>query len=144
MTAAAVGQPRHPHLAEHRGQRAGVPGLDPAAGDLPGVGHFRQALLAQRPQLQVILHQPAQQLATGLLQVGFQLGVRQAGGLGAVEETQRRVEQRAAGGESLGPAGRRRPGHRPGHRRPRRAASPLMSAPRPASPAAASSASAAR
>ena len=152
VTAATVGLPGHRHLAEHRGQRAGMPGLDGTAGLLPGVGHLLQALLALRPQLQVILHQLAEQFATGLLQVGLQVGMLQAGGLGAVEETQRRLKQRAAGGEALVHTGRRRPGHRrpapghrrPGHRRPRRAASRPMSAARPASPAAASSASAAR
>ena len=57
VAAATVGQPGHRHLAEHRGQRAGMPGLDGTAGHLPGVGHLGQALLALRPQLQVILHQ---------------------------------------------------------------------------------------
>jgi hypothetical protein len=140
VPAAAVGQPGYRHLAEHRGQRAGVPGLDGTAGHLLGVGHLRQALLALRPQVQVVLHQLAEQLATGLLQVGLQFGMLQAGGRGAVEETQRRVEQCAAGGEALVHPGRRRPGHR----RPRRAASRPMSAARPASPAVASSASALR
>ena len=44
--------------------------------------------------------------------------------------TQRRLQQRAVGGEALVHPGRRRPGHR----RPRRAASRPMSAARPASP----------
>jgi hypothetical protein len=39
--AVAVGQPGHRHLAEHRGQRAGVPGLDAAAGNLLGVDDLR-------------------------------------------------------------------------------------------------------
>ncbi len=52
VTAATVGQPRHRDLAEHRGQRAGVPGLDAAAGHLLGVEHLLQALLALRPQLE--------------------------------------------------------------------------------------------
>jgi hypothetical protein len=125
VAAATVGQPGHRHLAEHRGQRAGMPGLDGTAGHLPGVGHLLQALLALRPQLQVILHQLAEQLATGLLQVGLQLGMLQAGGLGAVEETQRRLKQRAAGGEALV-----HPGHRrPGHRRPRPPPSPATAVP---------------
>jgi hypothetical protein len=89
VAAAAVRQPGHRYLAEHRGQGAGVPGLDGTAGHLLGVGHLLQALLALRPQLQVILHELAEQLATGLLQVGLQFGMLQAGGLGAVEEAQR-------------------------------------------------------
>lgn len=46
-------------------------GLDGSAGHLLGVDHLLQALLALRAQLQVILHQLAEQLATGLLQVGL-------------------------------------------------------------------------
>ena len=57
---------------------------------LPGVGHLMQALLALRPQLQVT---PAtsswrNSSATGLLQVGLQLGMLQAGGLGGRRGTQ--------------------------------------------------------
>ena len=107
---------------------------------LLGVEDLRQALLAVRAQLEVVLHQLTQQLPAFDVKLGLQLGVLQAGGLGAIEETQRRVEQRATGGEALVHPGRRGPGHRG----PRRAASRAMSAARPVSPAAASSASAVR
>ena len=60
---AAVGQSAHRHLSEHRGQRAGVAGLDTAAGHLFGVGHLRQPLFTLRPQVQMILEQLPHQLS---------------------------------------------------------------------------------
>jgi hypothetical protein len=44
-----IGRPRHRHLAENGGQRAGVVGLDVAAGHAVGVCHLVQALLAPGP-----------------------------------------------------------------------------------------------
>ena len=115
-------------------------GFDAAAGDPVGVGDRVEALLAARPQVQVVLQQPAHQLPPAGVEFGLQLGVLHRGGLGAVEETHHRLERLPAGGEPGAGLGRAHPRAR----RPRRAPSRSISAARPASPAATSSASAAR
>ena len=58
-----VGQPLHAHGPEHRLQRAHMTALHPAA-DHPLIpGDVLKALLAHRPQRQMIIKQTAQQLA---------------------------------------------------------------------------------
>jgi hypothetical protein len=92
MATAAVRQSGYRHLAEHGGQPALMSGLDAAAGHPLGVGHLLQALLALRPQVQVILHQLTHQFTAPALKLCLQLGVFQPGRLGAIEEARHRLE----------------------------------------------------
>jgi len=57
-----VRHPGHGDLPEHRRQRPGVTGLRAGPGHAVSAGHLLLALLAGRPQVQVILVHPPQQL----------------------------------------------------------------------------------
>jgi hypothetical protein len=144
VSGGAVGQPGDLDLTEDRGQSPAVSGLDPGPrhpGGVDDIGEV-EAGFPHRAQVQVVLQQLAQQRAALDVELVLELGVRQLGGLGAVEEAQHGVEPRAAGGEPVGchaVAMSRR-----AHRGPRPALSAVISAARPASPRASSLACAAR
>ena len=78
-----IGHPGHSDLPEHSRQLPLVPGLGAGPRDTVRASHLRAPLLAGRPQVQVILVQPPQQLPAPRIQLLLQLGVRQPGRLPA-------------------------------------------------------------
>ena len=73
-------------LAEDGGQRAGMPGLDAAAPGALGVGDLAEALLAFRPQVQVVLVELADQVTDIDRQSRLELAVGEAARLLAAQE----------------------------------------------------------
>ena len=97
-----VGQPLDPDRAEHRLERALVTRLEAAAYDLLVADDPLQTLLAQRPQGQVIVKQPAQQLPPVDREPFLKLGMREPGGVGSVQEVDQRLELLPAAGRLSG------------------------------------------
>jgi hypothetical protein len=87
-----VSQPLHRHRAEHRLERPGVPGLDPTTRHPLITDDLIQALLANRPQRQMIIEQPPQQLPPVAVKTLLKLGVRQPRRIRPVQEAQQRLE----------------------------------------------------
>jgi hypothetical protein len=104
-----------------------VAGLHCTVADTLGVGDLRP-VLAQRPQIQLALIQLAQQLPAPRIELVFQLGVGQAGGLGPLQPADQLLQ---AGPRARERVRRRRRAHlpspfasRPTRRRPRSLARP--------------------
>jgi hypothetical protein len=87
-----VRQPLHGHGPEHRLQRPAVTGLDPAARHPLITDDLIQALLADRPQREMVIQQPAQQLPPVAREMLLKLGVRAPGGVRPVQEAQQQPE----------------------------------------------------
>lgn len=95
-----VRQPPHRHRPEHRLQRPVMPRLDPDAPDTLIADDLLQPLLPQRPQRQMIIQQPAQQLTPVTIKTLLQLGVREPSGARPIKETDQRLELLPAGGKA--------------------------------------------
>ena len=63
-----------------------MPGLDPTTNQPLITDHLLQALLADRPQRQMIIQQPPQQLPPVAVKTLLKLRVRQALGIGPVQK----------------------------------------------------------
>src|ERR1039458_173144 len=81
-----VRQRLHAHCPEHALKRPGVPGLNAPASDSFIAGHLLEALLADRPQREMIIKQPAQQLPPVAVKTLLELGVRETRGAGSVQK----------------------------------------------------------
>jgi hypothetical protein len=91
VTAAAVGEPGDGDVAEDRGQRTDVAGLDGAVTFAVGVVHLGP-LLAHGAQVELALEHLAQQLPTSPVELVFELGVAEGGGLGALQPADELIE----------------------------------------------------
>ena len=102
--ASPVRQPLDCDGAEHRLERAPVTFLHAAADDPLIAGDLPTARLAQGAQRQMIIKQAAQQFPPVNIQMLLKLGVRQAGGVRPIQETDQRLKLPPAGGKRI-PAG---------------------------------------
>ena len=96
-----VGQPLHAHGPEHRLQRAHVTRLDPRARLSLIADDLLKALLAHRPQRQMIIQQAAQQLPPVNIKMLLKLAVREAGGVRPIKEADQRLEPLPARGKRI-------------------------------------------
>ena len=109
VPAAPVSEPAHVDRTEHRAEWADVPGFHSAVADAVAVGDFRPHL-ARRPPVQLTLQHLAQQLPPTSVELVFQLGVSQAGGLGSLQPAEQLGEARPRAGERVpGRSGRTHP-----------------------------------
>ena len=67
-------------------------GLDPPAPGPLIAEDTPEALLAEGPQRQMIIQQPAQQLPPVAVKTLLQLGMRQPRGIGSIQKAQQRLE----------------------------------------------------
>lgn len=88
----AVGDAGHVHLAEDRGQGAGVPGLGAGPAHPVGVADPLDPGFALCTQVQVVLEQLAEQLPVVDSKPFLELAVGQCARLLAVQEPQHRLE----------------------------------------------------
>jgi len=94
-----VGQPFHAHGPEHRLKRPHVTWLDPRARRSLIADDLLKALLAQRPQRQMIIKQAAQQLPPLNIKTLLKLRVREPGSVRPIKEADQRLKQLPAGGK---------------------------------------------
>lgn len=87
-----VGQAHDRDLTEDGGERPGVPFLDGGAWRPFGVDYLLEATLGRRPQVQVALEKPAQQLTAVDIDATLELAVGERGRLGAFQESHERLE----------------------------------------------------
>jgi hypothetical protein len=85
VAAAAIGQPGDRDAAEDRRERAGVPGLDRAVAHTVGVFDLLGPPLLQGAQVQLPLQHLAPQLPAPSVELVFEFGVAQPGGLAALQ-----------------------------------------------------------
>ena len=96
-----VGETADLHGAEDGLERAGVVGLDAAALDVLAVAHRAEALLAQRPQVEMVLQHLAQELTPAGLDSRLQLAVLHGEALRAGEQARQILEAGARAREGL-------------------------------------------
>lgn len=96
-----VGQAFDAYRTEDRGQRPRVAGFDVGVAGLLRVGHLGQAALAPRPQVQVVLVELAQQLASPGVELVLELRVGQPGRVTAIQEAEHHLEPFPARGEAI-------------------------------------------
>ena len=99
-----VRQPLHRHRPEHRLQRPSVPSLDPTARHALIADDLLKALLAHRPQRQMIIQQPPEKLPTLTVKLLLKLRVRQTGSVRSIQKAHERLELVPATSKRSGPS----------------------------------------
>ena len=84
--------PFHRHRPEHRLHGPSVPTLDPTARHALIADDLLKALLAHRPQRQMIIQQPAQQLPALTVKTLFQFGMREPSSVCPIQKAHQRLK----------------------------------------------------